>query len=215
MTLPHLHKLDFGPEDLPPISPLDLRKAWRAAHVAAEVGLAMEPGDLEGVTFRHKNGAETRFVFADIDAACWAAAVDRTYDLQTVTGLSLLFRLLALIALMADAPWLRPFFSLTAKDGASLAPRLLSTAASHPLSSGAGFSAQSFKAAMGIGEASNLPSPFAKPKATSKPEPTKNARSSHAASKAARKTKAKSGKAKEGKGRKTKSRKAQNPKSER
>ncbi|MBL8631413.1 MAG: hypothetical protein JNM81_17390 [Rhodospirillaceae bacterium] len=216
MTTPHLHKLDFGPEDLPPISPLDLRKAWRAAHVAAEVGLAMEPGDVEGVTFRHRNGAETKFVFADIDAACWAAAVDRTYDLRTVTGLSLLFRLLALIALMADAQWLRPFFSLTAKDGASLDPLLLSTAASQPLSSGAGFNALSFKAAMGIGEAAKLPSPAAKPKAKSKPTPT-NARSPHGSAKASRKKQTKSGTPKKGqsKSAKGKSRKTQSRKSER
>jgi hypothetical protein len=161
MISPHLHRLNFGPEDLPPISPLDLRKAWRAAHVAAEVGLIMEPGDVEGVTFRHKNGAETKFVFADLDAACWAAAVDRTYDLQTVTGVSLLFRLLALIALMADAPWLRPYFSLTEKDGASLDPKLLATAATEPLSKRAGFNATTFKNAMGIGEVKSLPSPQA------------------------------------------------------
>ncbi len=170
MTAPHLHRLDFGPEDLPPVSPLDLRKAWRAAHVAAEVGLAMEPGYVEGVTFRTKTGAETKFVFADLDAACWAGAIDRTYDLQTITGLSLLFRLLALIELMSKAPWLRPYFSLTAKDGASLDQLLLATAATEPLSTGAGFNPLSFKAAMGIDEQKTLPTPIApKPKSTKPP----------------------------------------------
>ena len=91
------------------------------------------------------------------------AAVDRTYDLQTVTGVSLLFRLLALIALMADAQWLRPYFSLTEKDGAVLNPLLLATAASEPLSRGAGFNALSFKIAMGIGEPKPLPAPNSKP----------------------------------------------------
>ncbi len=139
----------------------------------------MEPGDVEGVTFRQKNGAETKFVFADLDAACWAAAVDRTYDLQTITGLSLLFRLLALIELMSKAPWLRPYFSLTAKDGATLDPLLLATAASEQLSNGAGFNALSFKAAMGIGEQKTLPAaappPPAKPKAAKRKSPAPKA----------------------------------------
>ncbi len=195
MDTPHLHRLNFGPEDLPPISPLDLRKAWRAAHVGAEVGLVMEPGDVEGVTFRHKNGAETKFVFADLDAACWAAAVDRTYDLQTVTGLSLLFRLLALIALMADAPWLRPYFSLTAKDGAVLDPLLLATAAAEPLSRGAGFDADTFKTAMGISDPKSLPAPPPSPsrqsKAAAKP---KRKTAKKAAAKAAPKKRAQTSK---------------------
>ena len=159
MATENLHRLDFGPEDLPPISPLDLRRAWRAAHVAAEVGLVMEPGDVEGVSFKHKGGTESRFIFADLDAACWAAAVDRTYDLRTVNGVSLLFRLLALIELMAGASWLRPYFSLTAKDGAALDPALLATAASEPLSKTAAFNALSFKLAMGIGPEAKLAVP--------------------------------------------------------
>lgn len=136
---------------------MDLRQAWRAAHVAAEVGLTMAPGDIEGVGFRHRNGAESRFVFSDLDAACWAAAVDRTYDLTTTKGVSLLFRLLALIELMADAPWLRPFYSLTEKDGAALAPALLAAAASEPLNTAAAFDLQKFKAAMGLGREAQIP----------------------------------------------------------
>lgn len=177
MPAPHLHHLSFGPEDLPPTTPIDLRKAWRAAHVAAEVGLVMEPGDVEGVSFRHKNGAESRFIFADLDAACWAAAIDRTYDLQTTTGVSLLFRLLALIDLMASAPWLRPYFSLTEKDGATLAPLLLAAAASEPLSRAAAFDAASFKAAMGLSDLRLAPAPVkqspGKQKAKPKPKAAK------------------------------------------
>jgi hypothetical protein len=151
LPAPHLHRLNFGPEDLPPTSPLDLRRAWRAAHMGAEVGLIMEPGEVDGISFKAKTGDETKFMFADLDAACWAAAIDRTYGLETTNGVSLLFRLLALIEIMSEARWLQPFFSLSGKDGATLSPALLAAAASVPLSKTAAFEIHSFKLAMGLG----------------------------------------------------------------
>ena len=148
MPAPNLQRLSIGPEDLPPTSPLDLRRAWRASHMGAEVGLVMEPGDVEGICFRSKTSAETKFMFADLDAACWAAAVDR--------AVSLLFRLLALIEMMSEARWLQPFFSLSGKDGATLHPTLLSVAATERLSKTAAFDPQSFKVAMGLGSEGNV-----------------------------------------------------------
>lgn len=150
MTTPHLHRLDMGPEDLPPTSPIDLKRAWRAAHMGAQAGLVMEPGDAVGISFRNRDGGESRFLFADLDAACWAAAVDRIYGLETANGVSLLFRLLALIEIMSEARWLQPFFSLGGKDGASLHSALLAAAASQPLSAAAHFDMAGFKSAMGI-----------------------------------------------------------------
>ncbi len=150
MPAAHLHRLDFGPEELPPTSPIDLRKAWQAAHVGAQVGLTMAPGDIDGVCFRNKRGEESKFMFADIDAACWAASIDRTYGLETTTGISVLFRLLALIEIMSQARWLQPFFSLSPKDGATLDQRLLAAAAQAPLSSTGSFDIQRFKQAMGL-----------------------------------------------------------------
>ena len=154
MAAPHLHRLDFGPEELPPTSPIDLRKAWQAAHVGAEAGLMMEPGDVDGVCFRNKRGEESKFMFADIDAACWAASIDRTYGLETTTGISVLFRLLALIEIMSQARWLQPFFSLSPKDGATLDQKLLAAAAATPLSSTGTFEMGTFKQAMGLEAAS-------------------------------------------------------------
>ncbi|MSO97937.1 MAG: hypothetical protein EXR11_06935 [Rhodospirillaceae bacterium] len=147
---PYLHDLDFGPEDLPPISPLDLRRAWRVAHLGAEVGLIMAPGDVQGVSFRTAKGLETKFMFVDMDAACWAASIDRSYDLRTARRVSLLFRLLALIEIMSQAEWLRPFFSLNSKDGATLHPNLLAAAATEPLSKSASFDVLRFKQAMNV-----------------------------------------------------------------
>lgn len=156
---PILHHFDMRPEDLPPISPLDLRKAWRAAHEAAETGLALEPSDMKGVSFRHSSGPESRFLFSDLDAACWAAAIGRICDLRTVAGISLLFRLLALIELMSKADWLRPYFSLRRKDEAILAPALLAAAAREPLSSTAGFDTRAFKIALGLNPSQHITRP--------------------------------------------------------
>ncbi|MDX2142951.1 MAG: hypothetical protein SFV19_06330 [Rhodospirillaceae bacterium] len=155
---PRLHTLDFGPEDLPPVLPKDLRRSWHAAHVGAEVGLVMAPGDVEGVVFRRGGvgrgrGDETRFLFSDLDGACWAAAVDRLYSLSSTQGISLLFRLLALIELMSDTPWLRPFFSLSRAEGAVLDAKLIAVAAAQPLSATASFEPGAFKVAMGLAEA--------------------------------------------------------------
>ena len=112
--------------------------------------MLIAPGDVEGVSFRTAKGLETKFMFADMDAACWAASIDRSYDLRTARGVSLLFRLLALIEIMSQAEWLRPFFSLNSKDGATLHPNLLSAAASEPLSKSASFDARRFKQAMNV-----------------------------------------------------------------
>jgi len=152
----------MGPEDLPPTSPIDLKRAWRAAHMGAQAGLVMDPGDVEGVSFRHRSGDESRFLFADLDAACWAAAVDRAYGLDTINGVSLLFRLLALIEIMSEARWLQPFFSLGGKDGASLHPRLLAAAAAEPLTATARFEMTAFKLAMDVAEA-EVAGPKARP----------------------------------------------------
>jgi hypothetical protein len=153
VALSHLQQVNLGPHELPPTSPLDLRRAWRAAHVSAEVGITLEPGDVAGIHFVPQDGDEIRFLFADLDAACWAAAIDRTYGLQTVNGVSLLFRLLALINLMSEARWLQPFFSLSGKDGATLEPALLYAASTEPLSRAATFESTSFKRALGLDEA--------------------------------------------------------------
>jgi hypothetical protein len=120
--------------------------------MGAESGLVMEPGDIVGVSFHNRAGHETCFMFADLDAACWAAAVNRIYGLDTENGISLLFRLLALIEIMSEARWLQPYFSLGGKDGATLHPKLLAAAASEPLSGAGQFDLAAFKAAMCLSE---------------------------------------------------------------
>jgi hypothetical protein len=130
---------------------MDLRRAWQVARSEAETGAAVSPIDRIGISFRNRHGHVTNFLFDDLDAACWAAAVDRVYGLDTVNGVSVLFRLLALIELMAEAGWLRPYFTLDVRAGASLHPALLATAASEPLLPTAKFDAGRFRLAMGLG----------------------------------------------------------------
>ena len=58
--------------------------------------------------------------------------MDRTVGIANASGLSLCLRLLALIDLLARAPWARSLFHL-ARDGAEFHPALLRAAASQPL----------------------------------------------------------------------------------
>ena len=145
---PLLYRLAFAPEDLPAVEPSDLVKAWRAATVGAETGMVLQFGDIEGVEFKWQGG-EARFLFADLDASCWAAALDRLYGLESVRGIATLFRLLALIELVARAEWLRPLFQLGHEDGIKLDPTVLQLAAAQPLTPSARFDAASFRSQLG------------------------------------------------------------------
>ena len=106
--------------------------------------MVLQHGDIEGVEFRW-DGGESRFMFIDLDASCWAAALDRLYGLDTVVGIATLFRLLALIELIARAEWLRPLFRLGHKDGIVLDPEVLHMAAEQPLTPSARFDAVEFR----------------------------------------------------------------------
>ncbi|TAK98589.1 MAG: hypothetical protein EPO08_18710 [Rhodospirillaceae bacterium] len=130
------------------MDPSQLVKAWKAATLGAETGMVLQHGDIEGVEFRW-DGGESRFMFADLDASCWAAALDRLYGLDTITGIATLFRLLALIELIARAEWLRPLFRLGHKDGVVLDPDVLHLAAAQKLTPSARFDAADFRRALG------------------------------------------------------------------
>jgi hypothetical protein len=145
---PLLLQLPFPPEALPAVDPSQLMRAWQAATLGAETGLLLQPGDIEGVIFRWEDG-EARFLFADLDASCWAAALDRLYGLNSATGIAVLFRLLALIDLIARAPWIRPLVRLGHRDGVVLDPEVLHLAASRPLTPSARFDADAFKDKLG------------------------------------------------------------------
>lgn len=136
--------VDAGPEELPAVRGRDLDRAWHAARQAA---LAEAWGTIRGFRFRRADGRVTDLVLADPDACCWVGAVDRLAGLGSRHGLSLCLRLLALVDLLARAPWTASLCRL-ARDGAELDPRLLRLAAVAPLSAEARFDESAFRAAL-------------------------------------------------------------------
>jgi len=133
--------IDLPPEALPSVCKRDLERAWYAAREAA---LAERQGAVRGFRFTRPDGSHTDLALADRDARCWVGAVDQTVGIANTLGLSLCLRLLALIDLLARAPWARSLFHL-ARDGAEFHPALLRAAASQPLTRDARFDEAGFR----------------------------------------------------------------------
>ena len=133
--------IDLPPEALPSVARRDLERAWYAAREAA---LAERQGAVRGFRFNRPDGSHTDLALTDMDARCWVGAVDRSVGIANTTGLSLCLRLLALIDLLAHAPWARSLFHL-ARDGAEFHPALLKAAASQPLTREARFDEAGFQ----------------------------------------------------------------------
>jgi hypothetical protein len=148
MPPPRLQCLSLAPEQLPAVAPSDLTGAWKAATLGAEIGMQLQSGDIEGVAFRWPGG-EARFLFADLDASCWAAAIDRRYGLDTLAGIAILFRLLALVDLMTRAEWLRPLFRVGGDEGVWIDADLLRLAADMPLTASARLDAAAIRLTLG------------------------------------------------------------------
>jgi hypothetical protein len=133
--------VDLPPEALPAVCKRDLERAWYAAREAA---LAERQGAVRGFRFNRPDGSHTDLALADRDARCWVGAVDLTVGIASTNGLSLCLRLLALIDLLARAPWARSLLHL-ARDGAEFHPALLNAAASQPLTRDARFDETGFR----------------------------------------------------------------------
>jgi hypothetical protein len=133
--------VDLPPEDLPSVCKRDLELAW---YTAREAALSERQGAVRGFRFNRPDGSHTDLALADRDARCWVGAIDRSTGIATTSGLSLCLRLLALIDLMARAPWAQALFHL-ARDGAEFHPALLRTAASLPLTREARFDEAGFR----------------------------------------------------------------------
>jgi len=129
------YEVALPPERLPGVSGRDLIQAWEAAREAAAAEAWGQP---RAVAFRRADGAIIEVLIADEDARCWAAAVDGMLGLESLYGMAVCFRLLALIEVMATAPWARGLFSLS-REGAEIHPTLLAAAARIPLAADARF----------------------------------------------------------------------------
>jgi len=133
-----LHLIPRLPPALPAVTARDLEQAWEATQPA----IFAPPR-----AFRFDGPVPLELRLADPDAAAWVAAVERSIGLSTLHGISVCLRLLALIALMAQARWARNWFSL-ARDGAVIRPELLRAAAGAPLNEGGGFDESAVQALM-------------------------------------------------------------------
>lgn len=147
--------VDVPPEALPPVRGRDLAAAWEAAREAAGAALW---GTARLFRFRRIDGGFTDLAISDTDALCWAGAVDDIADMRTSYGLSLCLRLLALVDLLAHAPWATALFSLP-RGGAALHPALLRIAATVPLTQEARFDEADFRLSL-----SRLPGTIAAPR---------------------------------------------------
>jgi hypothetical protein len=134
--------ISTAPDTLPAVRSGDLVAAWEAAREAAS---GSEWGLPRVFRFLHADGSTLDLALTDEDACCWAEAVDHTTGMQTTYGLSLCLRLLALVDLLARAPWTGAFCRI-GRAGAALDPALVRAAATAPLTSQAGFDETVFRA---------------------------------------------------------------------
>jgi hypothetical protein len=143
-----IYRVEHPLEALPPVRGQDLERAWQAARDAA---LAADWGAPRGFRFRRSDGSYTDVALADADARCWASAVDGIVGMGNSYGLSLCLRLLALVDLLARAPWAGTLYHL-ARDGAELHPTLLRVAADAPLTADARFDEPHFRRRLATGQ---------------------------------------------------------------
>jgi hypothetical protein len=129
------YAIPVPPEALPDVPPGELLSAWTLARRAAAL---RQWGPRRVLVFPRPDGARTEIAIADPDAGCWAEAIDRATGLDSLPGLALCLRLLALIELLTRARALAGFFDVTA-EGIDLHPSLLAAAATVPLNAAARF----------------------------------------------------------------------------
>ncbi len=146
-----IYLINAAPESLPPVRTADLEAAWDAAREAA-VGAAWGLPRL--FRFAQPDGSAIDLALSDADACCWAAAVDQTTGMQNTYGLSLCLRLLALVDLLARAPWTSALCRIR-RAGAALDPLLVRTAATTPLTNQASFDEPAFR--LRLGNSATLP----------------------------------------------------------
>jgi hypothetical protein len=130
-----LYRVAVPPADMPPVPVKKLEAAWDAARAHS---LSANWGAQRSFRFRTSNGETADFDLVDRDARCWAGAVDDVTDLATLGGVSLCLRLLALVQLLATAPWAKPYLS-SKRDGTRIDRALMRAAARADLTDEARF----------------------------------------------------------------------------
>jgi hypothetical protein len=133
-----LHVLTRPASALPPVAKRDLEQAWEVAQ-----GVRVSAPAARSFRFGPEPAVELRV--GDRDAASWVAAVEGSIGLATPHGVSVCLRLLALVALMAQARWARGWFALE-RNGANIRSELWQAAALAPLNDAGGFDETALRA---------------------------------------------------------------------
>jgi hypothetical protein len=146
------YALPLAPGALPPVTPRALLAAWDTAREAVRAAEARRhrqdpiwpdihfprwaPPRL--LHFRPEGGEPCDLAIQDPDAGAWAEAIDSAYGLESLHGMALCLRLLALVEALTRLPWLAPLFRVT-PQGVALDSALLHAAATLPLDAAARF----------------------------------------------------------------------------
>jgi len=133
-----VHFISASASALPSVTKRDLEQAWELAQAC---GVPAPPAR----RFCFNAELPVEIMLADDDASAWVAAVERAAGLETPHGVSLCLRLLALVALMAQASWARAWFTL-GRGGAEIRPELLQAAALAPLTESGSFDETALRA---------------------------------------------------------------------
>jgi hypothetical protein len=136
-----LYRVAVAPAAMPPVPLRELEAAWDAAHAHS---LMADWGAQRSFRFQPEGGEVTDLDVIDPDARCWAGAVDRVAGLATLGGVSLCLRLLALVHLVATAPWAKTYLS-SKRDGTRIDRALMRAAARADLTDEARFDEASLR----------------------------------------------------------------------
>lgn len=148
------YALPLAPQAVPPVTPRALLNAWETAREAVRMAerrhhpAVLDPiwpdagnlrwGPPRTLVFQPAGGEPTQLAIADRDASAWADAIDSAHGLESLQGMSLCLRLLALVDALSRMKWLAPLFTISA-SGISFNPSLLAAAATMALDAGARF----------------------------------------------------------------------------
>ncbi len=148
------YAVPLAPQALPPVTPRALLAAWDTARDSVRLAerqrhaALVDPiwpdvsfsrwGPPRILHFQPEDGEPTRLAITDRDAGAWADAIDSAHGLESLVGMTLCLRLLALVDALSHMKWLAPLFSISAR-GITFNPSLLAAAATMSLDAGARF----------------------------------------------------------------------------
>jgi hypothetical protein len=121
------------------------------ASLSVETGIILTLTAPEGVIFQSNNDTIVQVKFDDFDALFWVNAIHNSaFNLTTIKGLSVCFRMLALYHLMAESDWTRPLFSFDRKNNLRIDKTLIAAAATASLTTNGLFDSEEIRHETGV-----------------------------------------------------------------